>query len=131
MRQPVPPTTRALPWLVGAAGASAVLLGAFGAHALRGVLDAGGSEVWHTASQYHFWHALALAITCQAPPGRPRRCALAAFAMGIVLFCGSLYALALGAPRWCGAITPLGGLAFIVGWIALGLAFHRTDKIAS
>ena len=131
MRQPVPPTTRALPWLVGAAGASAVLLGAFGAHALRGVLDAGGREVWHTASQYHFWHALALAITCQAPPGRPRRCALAAFAMGIVLFCGSLYALALGAPRWCGAITPLGGLAFIVGWVALGLAFHGTDKAAS
>lgn len=123
--------TRAMPWLVGAAGASAVLLGAFGAHALRGVLDAGGRELWHTASQYHFWHALALAIGCLAPPGRARRCALGAFAIGIVLFCGSLYALALGAPRWCGAITPLGGLAFIVGWIALGLAFHRTDKTAS
>ena len=131
MRQPVPPTTRALPWLVGAAGASAVLLGAFGAHALRGVLDAGGRELWHTASQYHFWHALALAIACLAPPGRARRCALVALPLGIVLFCGSLYALALGAPRWCGAITPLGGVAFIVGWIALGLAFHRTDKAAS
>jgi uncharacterized membrane protein YgdD (TMEM256/DUF423 family) len=118
-------------WLVGAAGASAVLLGAFGAHALRGVLDPSAREIWHTASQYHFWHALALAIACLAPLGRARRAALAAFAIGIVLFCGSLYALALGAPRWCGAITPLGGLAFIVGWVALGLAFHGTDKAAS
>ena len=47
--------------------------------------------------------------------------AIAAFAVGIVLFCGSLYALALGAPHWIGAITPLGGVAFIVGWIALGV----------
>jgi uncharacterized membrane protein YgdD (TMEM256/DUF423 family) len=123
--------TRAMPWLVGAAGASAVLLGAFGAHALRGVLDAGGRELWHTASQYHFWHALALAAAGLAPVGRARRWALGAFAIGIVLFCGSLYALALGAPRWCGAITPLGGLAFIVGWIALGLAFGRADEVAS
>ena len=131
MRQPVPALTRTMPWLVGAAGASAVLLGAFGAHALRGVLDAGGRELWRTASQYHFWHALALAIACLGPPGRARRIALSAFTVGIVVFCGSLYALALGAPRWCGAITPLGGLAFIVGWIALGVAFHRTDNGAS
>lgn len=131
MRQPVPARTHATTWLIGGAGASAVLLGAFGAHALRGVLDAAGRELWHTASQYHFWHALALAVACLAPPGRARRCALAAFAIGIVLFSGSLYALALGAPRWCGAITPLGGLAFIVGWVALGLAFHRADKAAS
>jgi uncharacterized membrane protein YgdD (TMEM256/DUF423 family) len=123
--------TRALPWLTGAAGASAVLLGAFGAHALRGVLDAGGRELWHTASQYQFWHALALAVAGLAPAGRARRGAVAAFAIGIVLFSGSLYALALGAPRWCGAITPLGGLAFLAGWVALGLAFHRTDKPAS
>lgn len=128
MRQPVPAT---IPWLVALAGASAVLLGAFGAHALRGVLDAGGRELWHTASQYQFWHTLALAVAGLASPGRARRCALAAFVVGIVLFCGSLYALALGAPRWCGAITPLGGLAFIGGWIALGLALHRTDKSAS
>jgi uncharacterized membrane protein YgdD (TMEM256/DUF423 family) len=120
-----------MPWLVGAAGASAVLLGAFGAHALRGVLDPDGRELWHTASQYHFWHALALAVACLSPPGRARRWALAAFALGIVLFCGSLYAMALGAPRWFGAITPLGGLAFIVGWVALGLALHRTENIAS
>lgn len=131
MRQPVSAAPRALPWLIGAAGASAVLLGAFGAHALRGVLDADARELWRTASQYHFWHALALGITACAAPGRARRTASIAFAVGIVLFCGSLYALALGAPRACGAITPFGGVAFIVGWIALGLSFHRSDKPVS
>lgn len=108
--------------LVGLAGASAVILGAFGAHALRDVLDARGSELWHTAVSYHFWHALALAFAVMAASGRARRVAISAFAIGIVVFSGSLYALALGAPRWFGAITPLGGVAFIVGWIALGVA---------
>jgi uncharacterized membrane protein YgdD (TMEM256/DUF423 family) len=117
-----------LPWLVGVAGASAVLLGAFGAHALRGVLDPAGRELWRTASQYHFWHALAWAVACLSPAGKARRIALCAFALGIVLFCGSLYALALGAPRWCGAITPLGGMAFIVGWVALGVALARAAR---
>jgi uncharacterized membrane protein YgdD (TMEM256/DUF423 family) len=108
--------------LVGLAGASAVILGAFGAHALRGVLDERGAELWHTAVSYHFWHALALAFAAAATTGRASRAAMVAYAAGIVIFCGSLYALALGAPRWFGAITPLGGVAFIVGWIALGVA---------
>lgn len=106
--------------LVGLAGASAVLLGAFGAHALRGVLDARGSELWRTAVDYHVWHALALAVAAGLGQGRSRRLATTAFAVGIVLFSGSLYALALGAPRWVGIITPFGGLAFVVGWLALG-----------
>jgi uncharacterized membrane protein YgdD (TMEM256/DUF423 family) len=115
-------------WL-GLAGASAVALGAFGAHALRDVLDARGSELWHTAVSYHFWHALALGLAAFAVPGRARRTAMALFGVGIVLFSGSLYALALGAPRWVGAITPLGGVAFIVGWIALGVALvPRTPR---
>lgn len=126
MRQPVSTMAgRSAGWLVGVAGATAVVFGAFGAHALRGVLDIRGVELWHTASQYHFWHALALALAAAANQGRARRCALGAFAIGIVLFSGSLYALALGAPRWCGAITPFGGVAFIVGWIALGMALRR------
>lgn len=108
--------------LLGLAGASAVMLGAFGAHALRDVLDARGNELWHTAVSYHFWHALALVLTVFAVPGRARRVAMLAFPLGIVVFSGSLYALALGAPRWFGAITPLGGVAFIVGWLALGIA---------
>lgn len=106
--------------LIGLAGASAVLLGAFGAHALRGVLDAQSRELWHTAVDYHVWHALALVLAAGFGRGRSGRFAIAAFALGIVLFSGSLYALALGAPRWCGVITPFGGLAFVAGWLALG-----------
>jgi uncharacterized membrane protein YgdD (TMEM256/DUF423 family) len=122
MRQTVSP---AAGLLTGLAGATAVALGAFGAHALRGVLDTRGTELWHTAVSYHFWHALALVLAIALAQGRGRRVALAAFAVGIVLFSGSLYALALGAPRWCGAVTPLGGLAFIVGWLALGVGLAR------
>jgi uncharacterized membrane protein YgdD (TMEM256/DUF423 family) len=117
MRQPV----SASGLLVGLAGASAVVLGAFGAHALRDVLDARSTELWHTAVSYHFWHALALTLAVAFAQGRARTLAVACFAFGIVIFCGTLYGLALGAPRWVGAITPLGGVAFIVGWIALGI----------
>ncbi len=119
MRQPV--TTR---WglLVGVAGASAVLLGAFGAHGLRDVLDAQKLQLWRTAVDYHVWHALALALAAGLGRGRSGRFAIAALSTGIVLFSGSLYALALGAPRWTGVVTPFGGLAFIAGWIALGLS---------
>ena len=114
--------------VVGVAGASAVLLGAFGAHALQGVLDARHSELWHTAVNYHVWHALALALAVALGGGRSRRVAVIAFTLGIILFSGSLYALALGAPRWTGIITPFGGLAFIVGWMALGLSLRaRVD----
>jgi uncharacterized membrane protein YgdD (TMEM256/DUF423 family) len=124
MRQPV---TARMGALIGAAGASAVLLGAFGAHGLREVLDARGLELWHTAVNYHIWHALALALAAGLGCGRSGRFATAAFAVGIVLFSGSLYALALGAPRWMGVITPFGGLAFVAGWIALGLALSRRN----
>ena len=113
--------------VAGAVGACAVLLGAFGAHALRGVLDAQGSELWHTAVNYHAWHALALVLALGLGRGRAGRVAARAFLLGIVLFSGSLYALALGAPRWCGAITPLGGVAFVAGWLALGWSLRRHD----
>ncbi|HUA79753.1 MAG TPA: DUF423 domain-containing protein [Dyella sp.] len=116
--------------LAGAAGASAVVLGAFGAHALKSVLDASHYELWHTAVEYHFWHALALALTVLGAKGRARQIAWLAFAVGIVLFSGSLYALALGATRWVGIATPLGGVAFIVGWIALGVGL-RTASASS
>lgn len=125
VRQPV--STR-IALLIGVTGASAVLLGAFGAHALKGVLDAQSRELWHIAVNYHVWHALALALAAGLGRGRSGRFAIAAFAIGIVLFSGSLYALALGAPRWTGIVTPFGGLAFIAGWIALGLSLRaRAD----
>jgi uncharacterized membrane protein YgdD (TMEM256/DUF423 family) len=114
--------------LIGVTGASAVLLGAFGAHALRGVLDARGAELWHTAVNYHAWHALALAVAAGLGRGRSGRVAMAAFVVGIVLFSGSLYALALGAPRWVGIITPFGGLAFVAGWLAIGWALRTRNE---
>jgi uncharacterized membrane protein YgdD (TMEM256/DUF423 family) len=121
LRQPA--THRAACWWPTAlAGASGVLLGAFGAHALRGRLDATALDWWHTAVQYQLWHALALGLLLAAGAGRAARVATLAFGVGIVLFSGSLYAMALGAPRWFGAITPLGGLGFVVGWVALALA---------
>ncbi len=104
------------------------MLGAFGAHALGGLLDAHALGVWHTAVEYQFWHALALlgvAVMMRSAAGVAVRIAGFAWALGIVLFCGSLYLLALGAPRAVGFVTPLGGLAFMVGWIALGVAAWR------
>ncbi|HEY8586011.1 MAG TPA: DUF423 domain-containing protein [Rhodanobacter sp.] len=114
--------------LVGMAGASAVLLGALGVHALRGLLDARSAGLWHTAVNYHLWHALALALAVGLGRGRFRMVAVLAFALGIVLFSGSLYALALGAPRWCGAIAPVGGVAFVVGWLALGWSLRAGGR---
>ena len=115
--------------VVAVAGASAVLLGALGAHVLRRFVAAPMLDVWQTAVHFQFWHALALAI-CALSARRSHAAHLGAilFALGIVLFCGSLYALALGAPRMVGAITPLGGLAFVAGWIALGVAVYRQQE---
>lgn len=111
-------------------GAFAVVLGAFGAHALRGHLDEASSQVWHTAVDYQFWHALALLAISQTTGAAPRllRASAVAILIGVVLFCGSLYALALGAPRLIGVITPCGGIALIAGWSLLAFAFLRSAK---
>jgi len=109
--------------------ALAVMLGAFGAHALRGQLDAASLQVWHTAVDYHFWHALALLGLAGAPASRWRSASLIAFATGIVLFCGSLYALALSGEKWLGAVTPVGGLAFLAGWACLGWGAWRASTV--
>jgi uncharacterized membrane protein YgdD (TMEM256/DUF423 family) len=109
-------------------GAAAVALGAFGAHALRGHIDDAALQVWHTAVEYQFWHGLALlAVAGFAPAHGARwwRASGIAFIAGIVMLCGSLYALALGAPHMVGAVTPLGGIALILAWIMLGIAFRR------
>lgn len=112
-----------------AAGASAVLLGALGAHGLRMELSPRMLDVWETAVRFQFWHALALAV-CAVAARRSHAGHLSAllFALGIVLFCGSLYALALGAPRVVGTLTPLGGLALVAGWIALGVTLYRRKQ---
>ena len=132
MTSPAPGIPPRLRWSAVAfvvAGASAVLLGALGAHVLRRFVSAPMLDVWQTAVQFQFWHALALAV-CALSAGRSHAAHLGAilFALGIVLFCGSLYALALGAPHAVGIVTPLGGLAFVAGWIALGVALYRQQS---
>lgn len=111
-------------------GALAVVCGAFAAHALRSQLDADALATWRTAVDYQFWHALALCAVASRLPsgGRMAVIAAVAFVLGCLLFCGSLYALALGAPRAIGIITPFGGLAFVVGWIALAGSWFRGDR---
>jgi uncharacterized membrane protein YgdD (TMEM256/DUF423 family) len=118
--------------LGAAAAAIAVALGAFGAHALKGRISSDMLAVWQTAVQYQAWHALGLiavglsALYFKSPWNSAAGWLLAA---GIVLFSGSLYALALGAPRVLGAVTPFGGLAFILGWLAfaVGVIYAKTS----
>lgn len=110
-------------WLGIAAvnGALAVLAGAFAAHGLKARLSPDMLAVWETGARYHMYHALAMALAAMAGT----RWAPASFLGGIVLFCGSLYALALTGAAWLGAITPLGGVLFIVGWLWLAVCAFR------
>ncbi|MDB5698880.1 MAG: hypothetical protein JWN69_1684 [Alphaproteobacteria bacterium] len=98
-----------------------VALGAFGAHALQGVLDARSAGWWQTAVQYQMWHAVAL-VAIAALPLRGARPAALLLLLGTILFSGSLYAMALGGWRWLGMVTPLGGLLMLAGWLVLALA---------
>jgi uncharacterized membrane protein YgdD (TMEM256/DUF423 family) len=96
----------------------AVAVGAFGAHALRSTIDRHGMlDVWNKAVLYHFMHAIALLVL--ALWATTNRTSWWLIFAGILLFSGSLYAMALTGTRWLGAITPLGGLCFIAGWIWL------------
>ncbi|WP_421773175.1 DUF423 domain-containing protein [Gracilimonas sp.] len=103
--------------------AIAVAAGAFGAHALKNTLSAERLETWQTAVQYHAWHALGLMLIAligaqfQIVVTWPASLILA----GILIFSGSLYVLCLSGVSWLGAITPLGGVAFIAGWVMLGI----------
>jgi uncharacterized membrane protein YgdD (TMEM256/DUF423 family) len=102
-----------------------VAIGAFGAHALEPRLSARALNSFQTAARYQTWHGLALIVTALAYerwPARSLKTASIAFVVGLVLFCGSLYALALGSPRAFGAVAPLGGLSFMLGWGALALS---------
>jgi len=109
--------------------AAAVAAGAFGAHALKAKLAPDLLAVYRTAVEYHFYHALGLVLV----GGIASRMADATFAVasgwvmfaGIALFSGSLYLLAVTGARWLGAVTPLGGLAFIVAWVLLAVAAWR------
>lgn len=128
-----PADPRTARWLVTAGalnGFLAVALGAFGAHGLRGIVDASRLGVFETAVLYHGWHALALVATGLAAErlgGRWLPVAGWLFLAGILLFSGSLYALTLGAPRWLGPVTPLGGGAFLAAWLALAVGAWRSN----
>ena len=107
--------------LGGVAALLAVALGAFGAHALKNRIPAEMLAVWHTGVEYHLFHALGLLAVGLAAVHLPDSTLLKwsgwLMLAGIVLFSGSLYALALSGERWLGAVTPVGGLAFLAAWV--------------
>ncbi len=101
-------------------GLLGVAFGAFGAH---GVSDPAAKAWMQTGATYQLAHVLAALLAVGLSSAATR--AAMAFLIGVVLFSGSLYAMALGAPRWLGAVTPLGGLAFLAGWVLLALAVRK------
>ena len=112
----------------GAAAFLAVLLGAFGAHGLKASLSDYEMDVFKTAVQYHMMHALGLlviGVLMQHYASSYLHYAAWAMLAGIVLFSGSLYVLAVSGVRWLGAITPLGGLCFLVAWLLMVWAVAR------
>lgn len=114
-------------------GFLAVAFGAFAAHGLKNVLSAGLLAIFQTGVEYQAMHALALLLVGalgrdSAHGDSALRLAGWSFATGIVLFSGSLYLLALTDARWLGAVTPLGGSAFLIGWAALARAALRRER---
>ena len=109
-------------------GALGVIAGAFGAHALRGQLAPDLLAVWESAARYQMYHSLALFCAAWIYSRGATTCARWSgwlFIVGVVLFSGSLYALALTGIRPLGAITPFGGVALIAGWISLAVGARR------
>ena len=108
-------------------GILAVILGAFGAHALKSLLEPSGLEVWKTAVSYHFYHTLALLFVSILPASNSKAANMAAwfFSLGILFFSGSLYLISIkeilniSQLSVLGPITPIGGLFFILGWFSL------------
>ena len=115
---------------IGALAAGAgVALGAFGAHGLKSRVDADLLAVFETGVRYHMYHALALLAVGWAATRCPGTWVTTSgwlFLVGILLFSGSLYLMTFTGARWLGAITPLGGMCFIVGWVLLAVAAFKT-----
>lgn len=126
-------SSRPLFFLASVLGFLGVALGAFGAHGLTarlGPLADGAArlEWWKTGAHYHLLHAVAIGLAASLSAtreGRGANVAAIAFSVGVVLFSGSLYLMTVTGIRALGAITPLGGLAFLVGWAALGVGGLR------
>jgi uncharacterized membrane protein YgdD (TMEM256/DUF423 family) len=118
-------TRRAALITAAAAGFSAIALGAFGAHALRSVLEANQTrEVWNTAVLYHLVHSVVLLWASTMDP--VLKGAILCWGSGILIFSGSLYTLALTKIGVLGAITPIGGLLLMAGWVLVGLRALRS-----
>jgi uncharacterized membrane protein YgdD (TMEM256/DUF423 family) len=117
----MPQTAKLFLTLGGLNAALAVMLGAFGAHALKARLPAEMLAVYQTGVQYHFYHALGLMLVglaiMQLPDSVFLKWSGGLMLAGIVLFSGSLYSLSLSELRWLGAVTPFGGVAFIAAWV--------------
>jgi uncharacterized membrane protein YgdD (TMEM256/DUF423 family) len=115
-------------WIGALNGLIAVAAGAFGAHGLEDRLDAASLEIWDLAARYQMFHALALLVGAGrtgVETTRALRVATWGFVAGIVLFSGSLYLLATTGVKILGAITPIGGVGFLIGWTALAISFRR------
>ena len=105
-----------------------VALGAFGAHALRGRLAPDMVQVFETGVRYHFYHSLALFVVgwlAETHSSQWIAGAGIAFTLGVFVFSGSLYVLSLSGVKWWGAVTPVGGLAFLIGWLLLAIGSFR------
>jgi len=113
--------------LAAIAGFTAVAIGAFGAHGLKGRVDPELLVTFEIGVRYHAYHALALLAlaACGDRLGRVGAVAAGCFFAGILVFAGSLYTLALTGQRWLGAVTPVGGLCLLAGWATLGVAAWR------
>src|SRR5580704_6032925 len=113
--------------VAGLLGFSGVLLGAFGAHFLRSSLEKSGTtQIWQTGVLYHLVHAVVLLVLSGWRP--VPRAAYNLMLVGVIVFSGSLYTLALTNFKWFGAITPLGGLGMLAGWVVLALAKGNEDS---
>jgi uncharacterized membrane protein YgdD (TMEM256/DUF423 family) len=112
-------------------GFLAVALGAFAAHGLKSMLGPDLLATFQTGVQYHMYHALAMLavaiLVAQFPAQAGLRIAAYLFLAGILIFSGSLYVLALTGMRWLGAITPIGGVAFLAGWATLAWTMARAQ----
>ena len=113
------PASRAWLTIAAISGAITVGLGAFGSHGLRGTVTPEMLQVWRTAVEYQFFHTVSLLACALYPNARRVVVTMWLWLAGVVLFSGSLYALVLTGYRVLGMITPLGGVAFIIGWLAL------------
>lgn len=116
--------------IAGFSMAVAVALGAFGAHALQDNLSAERMETWETAVSYHFWNTLGLMAVAIASRlfDTPFAWSAGLITGGILIFPGSLYLLCLSGVSWLGAVTPVGGVLFIAGWITYGITMLRLKK---